>query len=99
MLLGSFQSQCDSEDEPKTSLSCSSLPDCLVSRARILRDRRFTGTITQYEVHPTPAFCKASSSGAETWSTKPDYEFPVAKVLRPIAYMLRTHLAHPDQEV
>ena len=96
MLLGSFHSQCDSEDEqPRTSLS----PDCHVSEARVLRGRRFSGMITQHGVHPALAFCKASSAEAETCNTKSDYEFPAAGVLRLIAYVLRTDLVHPDQEV
>lgn len=65
--------------------------NCHASGARVLR-------LNMKFILPLP-FCKASSAGAETCSTKPGYEFPAAGELRLMAYVLSTDLVYLDQDV
>jgi hypothetical protein len=48
--------------------------------------------------NPPLPFRKASSAGAETYSTNPVYEFPATGALRPTAYVLSMDLAYLGQE-
>jgi hypothetical protein len=74
-------------------------PDCHVVELESCEVGDSVARLLNMKFIPPLPFWKASSAGAETCSAKPDYKFPAAGVLRPIAYVLRKDLAHPDQEV
>jgi hypothetical protein len=100
MLLGSFHSQGDSENEqPGTPLCCSSLSAIMQVELESSEIGDSVARLLDMKFNLPLPFCKASPAGAEAYSTHPNYEFPAVEALRPTVYVLSTDLAHPDQEV
>jgi hypothetical protein len=95
MLLGSFHSQGDSENEQLGTPLCRSSPSTIIQVE--LESCEVGDSVARL---PNMKFnwpLPFSSAGAEIHSASPVYEFPATRALRPTAYVLSTDLAHPDQ--
>jgi hypothetical protein len=100
VLLGSFHFQGDSENEqPGTPLCCSSLLTIMQVELESCEVGDSVAQLLNMKFNLSLPFGKPHLPELKHTAQTQVYEFPAAAALWPIAYLLSTDLAHPDQEV